>query len=149
MMVLPEWLSGPMHSPARSVLGLALGLAHLVAVAFSQEEEAQDPAGDDSARIIGPVADGTPPAPGPPGELPEFTIRSTTVVSKGGRRIVLHRVDDPNLPEPPPPPPPPTEEQLEALRQSPEVLKAREDMERDHYWRRPRQAPAGPEGGER
>jgi hypothetical protein len=75
---------------------------------------------DSGAKLIGPVADGTPAEPAPPRELPAFTIQSTTVRQLEDRKIIMQRVADPQLPDPPPPPAPATKEELEALRASPE-----------------------------
>lgn len=72
------------------------------------------------AKLVSPVADGTPVLPVPPKELPAFTVRSTTVRQLEDRKIIMQRVSDPGLPDPPPPPPPATKEELEALRASPE-----------------------------
>ena len=78
---------------------------------------AQDESG---ARLVSPVADGTPAESAPPKELPAFTVRSTTVRQLEDRKIIMQRVSDPGLPDPPPPPPSATKEELEALRASPE-----------------------------
>jgi len=78
---------------------------------------AQDESG---AKLVSPVADGTPALPAPPKELPAFTVESTTVRHLENRKIIMQRVSDPGLPDPPPPPPPATKEELEALRASPE-----------------------------
>ena len=77
---------------------------------------AQDESG---AKLVSPVADGTPVLPAPSKELPAFTVRSTTVRQLEDRKIIMQRVSDPGLPDPPPPPPA-TKEELEALRASPE-----------------------------
>jgi hypothetical protein len=82
--------------------------------------QAQDEGG---AKLVSPVADGTPALPAPPKELPAFTVRSTTVRQLQDRKIIMQRISDPGLPDPPPPPPPATKEVLEALRASPEWQK--------------------------
>ncbi len=101
-------------------------------VAIGQETSGSEPVND--ARIIGGVADGTPPPPPPPKEVPNFTILSSKLVHECGRKVSIQRVADPQLPELPPPPPPMTEEELEALRQSPEFQEfAEKHIEQVHF----------------
>jgi len=75
---------------------------------------------DSGAKLVGSVSDGTPAEPAPPKDLPAFTVRSTIVRQLEDRKIIMQRVNDPQLPDPPPPPPSATKEELEALRASPE-----------------------------
>lgn len=49
------------------------------------------------ARIIGEVADGSPVPESPKPVLPEFTVEHTSVLNKGGRKISLERVIDPDI----------------------------------------------------
>ena len=89
------------------------------------------------ARLLGKVADGTPPPPPIPPELPNFKVEDTAVRQLPDRKVTIHRVEDPNLPPLPEPPEPPGEEELEAMRQSPEyqalLAKAREHYRKFRY----------------
>jgi len=90
---------------------LALGIGLLLA----------SPAAAQEARIVGSLADGTPSPRAPPKDLPEFTVEKTDEHRLAERRVIMHRVADPGLPDPPPPPPPASREEIEAMRNSPEV----------------------------
>jgi hypothetical protein len=107
-------VSGVSNAPMKTLTVLTLSLVCCFPV------QAQDESG---ARLVSPVADGTPAEPAPPKELPAFSVRSTTVRQLEDRKIIMQRVSDPGLPDPPPPPPPATKEELEALRASPEWQK--------------------------
>ena len=102
-------VSGISNAPMKTLTVLALSLV------CGFPLQAQDEGG---AKLVSPVADGTPALPAPPKELPAFTVRSTTVRQLEDRKIIMQRVSDPGLPDAPPPPPPATKEELEALRAS-------------------------------
>jgi hypothetical protein len=106
-----RYVSGVLNAPIKTLTALTLFFVCGLPL------HAQDEGG---AKIVSPVADGTPALPASPKELPAFTVRSTTVRQMEDRKIIMQRVSDPGLPDPPPPPPPTTKEELEALRASPE-----------------------------
>jgi len=89
------------------------------------------------AKLLGKVADGTPPPPPVPPELPHFKVKDTVVRQLPDRKVTVHRVEDPGLPPLPAPPEPLTEEELEALRQSPEyqafLAKAQESVRKSRF----------------
>ena len=126
-----------MKPVARSVLGPLLALALLGPIVVAQEEEAAAVQISGDANLLGEVADGTPPPPGPPPELPDFRIEDTTVRRLPDRKVTIHRVEDPDLPPLPPPPEPMTEEELQAWRSSPEyqafVAKAQEHYRKTRW----------------
>ena len=74
--------------------------------------------------IVGELDDGIPdPSPLRP-ELPNAEILETVTHQLADRKITIHRIKDPNWPNPPPPVPRMTElspEEMEAFRNSPEV----------------------------
>ncbi len=99
------------------VFGPLLVLAILAAQAFAGDGAASDAGEVETVRVIGNLADGTPPPPAPPRELPELTVLDTFVHPKGERSLIIQKVLPPDLPEPPQPPPAPalSEEELQAL----------------------------------
>ena len=119
-----------MKPVARSVLGPLLVLALLGPIVVAQEKETAPVQISGEANLLGEVADGTPPPPASPPELPDFRIEDTTVRQLPDRKVTVHRVEDPGLTPLPPPPEPMTEEELTAWRNSPEyqafVAKAQE-----------------------
>ena len=89
----------------------------LVASARSQEEEAPAPSVPPAAplvlpttaRILGDIPDGTPPAPQPPKPpfvVPPSDILATTTQQQGGRTITFQKIKPIALPPPPPAPEP-------------------------------------------
>lgn len=58
------------------------------------------------AKVLGRIADGTPPppqAPPPPRDFPELVVEHTLVRQLPDRKLTIHRVADPQLPTPPAP----------------------------------------------
>jgi len=113
-------LSTPMKPAVGSIIGPILLLALACPSVLAQEEPVTEVEIEGEAKLLGKVADGTPPPPAPPRPMPEVKILSSSVRQEGGRTITMNRVAPPDLPPLPPPPEPPGEEELEALRQSPE-----------------------------
>jgi hypothetical protein len=105
-----------------------LAVLALVASARSQEEDAPAPLVlPATARILGDISDGTPPAPQPPKPVfvvPPSDILATTTQQQGGRTITLQRIKPIALPPPPEPAPPvdihdpANQERLAAFRQN-------------------------------
>jgi len=96
-----------MKPAARSVLGPILAFAWLGCHASAQDTVTPGDATVDAPKIIGPVADGTPPPEPPPRPMPDVKVLNTVVRHEGGRTITMNRVEPPDLPELPPPVPPP------------------------------------------
>ena len=84
-----------------------LALSLLAAIATHAQEISQDETQPTSgARLLGPLADGTPPPPAPP--KPPYKARRSDVlesktVNEGGRRVTIQRVRPIALPQPPAP----------------------------------------------
>jgi hypothetical protein len=78
---------------------LVFGLS--IALLPAPSASAQDTPATEAPQIIGKVADGTPPPPRPPKELDKLKVLDSHVHSRGGRSIIVQRVEAPELPEPP------------------------------------------------
>jgi hypothetical protein len=83
-------------------------------IGYAQEEEGTTQTGSTpppvptTARILGEIPDGTPPAPAPPKRklvIPPQDILASTTHRQGGRNVTIRRIEP--LPLPPPPPPTP------------------------------------------
>ena len=98
---------------------IPLVLASIMALAASVRAQEEAPAPGDpvvgpgalptTARILGNIPDGTPPAPQPPKPpfvVPSRDILSTTTQQQGGRTITSQKIKPVALPPPPPAPEP-------------------------------------------
>ncbi len=95
-------------------------LAVVATFGFSLISSAQD----GRVTIIGELSDGTLPEPAPKPEFTPVEIRETQVVQLPDRKVTIHRIADPGLPDPRPKLPERPElnaEQIEAFRKSPAV----------------------------
>jgi hypothetical protein len=77
------------------------------ALIFSQDEKTKSPT---TARVLGTLPDGTPPAPEP--EKPAYVVRARDILNtethqQGGRTITVRQIKPIALPEPEKPVPPP------------------------------------------
>lgn len=113
-----------MISSLQFCLGTSAGLFLFLALAKAEE---QPPTGageiTGEARLLGDVADGTPPPPPVPPLLPDFEIEDSMLRRLPDCKATVRLVEDPGLPPLPPAPEPPTAEQLvewEAWKESPE-----------------------------
>ena len=80
-----------------------------------------------TSRLLGPLADGTPPPPSPP--KPPYTTRRSDVldsktVSEGGRSVTLQRIKPLDLPPPPEPLPQPSAAERAAFAERVATLRA-------------------------
>jgi len=101
---------------------LLLPLCLLASTIHGQETAAEEPEVEitGEVRLLGNVADGTPPPPPVPPVLPDFEIEDSMIRQLPDRKVTVRLVEDPGLPPLPPAPEPMTDEQMEAWRQSPE-----------------------------
>ena len=92
---------------------------------FDSREPAPVPvAAPGTARILGGLADGTPPPPAPAKPafvVPAKEVISTKTIQQGGRTITIQRIQPIPLPPPPPTRAPETHEQAASLEQEAEV----------------------------
>lgn len=95
-----------MNIPARSVVGPVLAFLLAAPPSSAQQGTDSEEADRESPHIVGPVADGTPPPPSPPADLPFFRVEATLLKRLADRNAAVHRVADPKLPPLPKPPPP-------------------------------------------
>ncbi|MFZ9936930.1 MAG: hypothetical protein ACO3JG_07690 [Luteolibacter sp.] len=116
---------------------IGAGLTGLNAEEVLQDARSTEVEITGEARIIGEIADGTPPPPPIPPELPDFRVEDSMVRQLPDRKVTLRRVDDPGLPPLPPPPKPMTEEEWKAFQESPEyqtfLAEAREHARRTQF----------------
>jgi hypothetical protein len=116
---------------------IGAGLTGLNAEEVLQDARSTEVEITGEARIIGEIADGTPPPPPIPPELPDFRVEDSMVRQLPDRKVTLRRVDDPGLPPLPPPPKPMTEEEWKAFQETPEyqtfLAEAREHARRTQF----------------
>ncbi len=88
-------------TPIKMLSFAACLLAMLAASGNSpaQDEAVLEPLPAETPRILGTVADGTPPPPAPVPVMPDYRVLDTVVSEQGGRTVTVHRVEPPDLPE--------------------------------------------------
>lgn len=108
--------------PSHLFLSLCLLSPSLRSQEIGDEQPATEVEITGEPRLLGGLADGTPPPPPVPPELPDFRIEDSMVRQLPDRKVTVRLVKDPGLPLLSPPPEPMTDEQREAWRQTPEAL---------------------------
>lgn len=88
-----------MKQLSSAIIGLILTFPLAFLPLSAQDETGAEPLAEGAPRIVGELADGTPPPPAAPRPAPDYQVLSTTVQQQGGRNVTIHRVADPGLPE--------------------------------------------------
>jgi len=88
-----------MKQVGMAILRLALIFALGCLPALAQSETVEESFDEEAPRIVGKLADGNPSPPPPARPAPNYQILRTTVQEQSGRKVTIHRVADPGLPE--------------------------------------------------
>lgn len=114
-------------SPAVRALGRTLATLSMMVIPASAQSAKERHIND--AEIIGQLSDGRP-SPAPKArEFPDFEIKRAKSHMRSEHRIVLHQVGEPDLPKLEPTKPRKTKEEIEALFNSDEFLKLKQEAE--------------------